>query len=94
MGMSTSIVGIKPPDEKFRKMKAIWDACDAADIEVPDEVYDYFNGETPDDEGVRVDIAKDKNAVFGIGEWAQGGYIVYLDRLPKDVKIIRFTNSW
>ena len=35
--MSTSVVGIKPPDDTWRKMKAAWDACMAADVKPADE---------------------------------------------------------
>jgi hypothetical protein len=94
MGMSTSVVGIKPADSKWRQMKAIWDACEAAEVQVPNEVGHYFGWEEPDDEGVRIDIAEDKNAVIGIGQYNEGGFIIYLDRLPEDVKIIKFENSW
>jgi hypothetical protein len=56
MSMSTHVTGIRPPDEKFKKMLAVWQACEAAGIEVPDEVDDFFNGEKPDPKGVQVDL--------------------------------------
>jgi len=92
MGMSTSVVGFRPPDEKWQKMKAIWDACTAADTEPPEAVYDFFEGETPDAAGVQVDL-KGKAAKEWSNEWAQG-YEINIKDLPKDVTIIRFYNSW
>lgn len=89
MGMSTHVVGFRPPDEKWKKMKAVWDACKVAKTEIPESVVDFFNGETPDPAGVEVEIkAKD---------WSMdsaSGYEIDLDKLPKDIKTIRFYNSW
>jgi hypothetical protein len=42
MSMSTHVKRIVPPDEQWKKMKAIYDSCEAAGIEAPDEVSDYF----------------------------------------------------
>lgn len=93
MGMSTHVVGFKPPDDKFKKMKAAWDACRAAGIEPPEEVYDFFGGESPDANGVVVEI--EKHACCS--KWSedmQDGYEIDVSKLPKDVKIVRFYNSW
>lgn len=42
MSMNTRIYGVIPPDAKWKKMKAVWDACDAANMEVPEEVLNFF----------------------------------------------------
>jgi hypothetical protein len=47
MGMSTHVVGFKPPDEKWRKMKAVWDACEAAGTDPPAAVSKFFEGDVP-----------------------------------------------
>lgn len=89
MGMGTSVVGIRPPDEKWRKMKAIYDACTAAGIEVPQEVDNFFDGGAPDAAGVVVDVSAER--------WASDdaeGLEVDVTALPKDVTRIRFYNSW
>lgn len=89
MGMSTNVIGFRPPDQKWKDMKAVWDSCERANAEIPDEVYDFFNGEPPDEKGVEVAIP--------IEEWsneAGSGFEVEISKLPKDVKIIRFYNSW
>jgi len=93
MGMSTNIVGFKPPDHKFRKMKAIYDACELADVSIPDEVDRFFNGERPDEAGVLVELYRHES----VSEWQDDsgqGYQVDLTKLPSDIKIIRFYNSW
>lgn len=89
MGMSTHIVGFKPPDEKWEKMKAIWDSCKKAGIDCPNEVDEYFEGEPPDSAGVEVEIEG--------CEWSdemREGFEIKLDELPKDVKTVRFYNSY
>jgi hypothetical protein len=87
--MSTEVIGFKPADEKWEKMKKIWDNCEELHIPVPKEVDDFFNGETPDATGVKVDIPTN--------EWegdGASGLEIEVEKIPKDVKIIRFVNSW
>ncbi len=93
MSMSTHVVGIKPPDEKWKAMKRIWDACQAAGIDPPAEVDKFFNGEDPDQSGVVVDLdkhpcAKEYNAEM------QNGIEIDLRKVPGDVAVIRFVNSY
>ncbi len=92
MSMSTHVVGIRPPDAKWKKMKAVWDACKLADISTPDEVYEFFAGEEPDDAGVVVEIEK-SIAVTAWGDDGRAGFEVNIGRLPQDVTVIRFYNS-
>ena len=94
MGMGTFVIGIKPPDERWQKMKRVWDACIAADIPVPDVVGAFFisDEEEPDPAGVMVELPP--NAVR---EWSgkeAEGFEVVLSDVPSDVTIIRFYNSW
>jgi hypothetical protein len=90
MGMSTHVVGFRPPDDRWRQMKAVWDACAAAGTSIPDEVDEFFNGEAPDDAGVTVDIPTHEWS----DEHSREGYEIHLDELPADIKTIRFYNSW
>jgi hypothetical protein len=102
MGMSTSICGIKPADDKFQKMKAIYDACEAAGIPVPNEVNDFFGDNMPDLNGVIVPLHKYANRTStyhkAITEvhvgYPEAGFYVDVTKLPPDVKIIKFSNSW
>jgi hypothetical protein len=92
MSMSTHIVGFKAPDKKWNEMKAIWDACKRAKINVPDEVDEYFDFQEPDDSGVLVNL--DQVAV----RWNDGdmcsGLEIPVHSLPKDLTSIRFYNSY
>lgn len=95
MGMSTHVVGIKPPDAKWKKMKAVWDACKSAGISVPDEVCEFFGNETPDPKGVVVELEKQGCvSKYNDADRTAAGFEVDVTKLPADVKIIRFSNSW
>jgi hypothetical protein len=100
MSMSTHVVGSRPADEKWRKMKAVYDACTAASMEVPKEVEEFFGHERPDEAGVKIDLSYDyrtKKTHESCSAWKddmQEGYEIDVSKLPKDVKIIRFYNSW
>lgn len=97
MGMSTHVVGFKPADAKWQKMKAVWDACDEAGTDVPSEVVKFFGGDIPDKSGVEVG-SRELKAAGAVTEWDNGdsmsGYEIHLDRVPADVKIIRVYNSF
>ena len=94
--MNTHIVGFKPPDAKWKKMKAVWDACLEADTPTPPEVDDFFEHEYPDALGVSVKEEKlrKNGAVKSFNAEMQDGYEIFIDKLPKDVKVIRVYNSY
>lgn len=80
------VVGLKPVDDKWRKYKTIWDACEAAGVKLPKEVYEFFNGIYPeDDKGVSVNIP---HAEYNND--CRTGIDVDISKLPKDVTIVRF----
>jgi hypothetical protein len=91
MSMSTHIYGFRPPDEKWKKMRVIWDACVEADIPVPKQVCNFFGDDIPNSAGVQVDI---KKAVSPIRQDMTDGFEVDLTKLPKDVTKLRFVNSY
>lgn len=96
MGMSTHIVGFKPPDKRWIQMKEIWTSCTLANVKIPDEVVDFFNGEDPDDLGVEIDEfqLRQMNCVVDYNTDNRSGFELYVGKLPKDVKVIRIFNSW
>lgn len=96
MSMSTHIVGFKPPDETWKNMKAIYDACTNAGMDPPDKVVRYFNGSKPDEHGVTVEIEEleKDGAVEKYMADMKDGYEIYLDKIPKDIKVIRVYNSY
>lgn len=101
MGMSTFIYVIKPPDEDWKKMKAIWDACKEAGVDPPEPVGKYFDWEQPDDEGVHrgyshYDFERGEAPAYlrRFRKDHQDGFEVVVADIPEDIKIIRLVNSW
>lgn len=95
MGMSTHVYGIKPPDDTWRRMKAVYEACEDAGILPPPEVDQFFDHEKPDDKGVIVGLdCPAHEAVTEYSDNSREGYEIDLSKLPKDIKIVRFLNSW
>ena len=54
MSASVSVVAVKAPDDMWRKHKAVYDACKAADIDPPEETDRYFEDGEPNPIGVIV----------------------------------------
>lgn len=93
MGMSMHVVAFRPADETWKQMKIIYDACSKADISIPKEVDTFFDFEPPNEEGVQVEIER-TSAVSEIREDMKDGFLVDLSLLPKDIKYIKFYNSY
>ena len=92
MSVSTCVRGFIPQDEKWSTMKAVWNACVAADIQIPDEVLKFFDHEDPNTlEGRLVDIS---SSVTERSFNSTKCYDVEVSRLPEDVKVVRFELSW
>lgn len=97
MSMGTHVEGFIPPDAKFQKMLRAYRACEEAGIPIPPDVWKFFNEESPDEAGVRIDLSYDKkykDAVYEFQNDACQGYEIQLDKLPKDIKVIRVLNCW
>lgn len=96
MSMSTHVSGFKPPDEKWRAMKAVWDSCNTAGVTPPDEVLKFFDHVDPDEHGV--EVSEDTLSALGaVCRWRddyRDGYEVYVEKLPPDVKVIRVFNAY
>lgn len=93
MSMSTRVVGFHPPDEKWKKMKAAWDACEVAAVEVPMEVLEFFGHVAPDPMGVEVDL-KGSSACKPHRADSEDGFEIDIRKLPPGLSIIRFVNSY
>lgn len=93
MSMSTHVIGFRPPDDRWRKMKEIYDSCEAAGVAIPVEVERFFGGEPPDEAGVEVKIS-DTAAVVQYRNDMKDGFEIHVDKLPADVKIVRVFNAY
>ena len=73
-------------DKKWKKMKAIWDACKDAKIDPPPEVDEFFNGETPDDDGVveEIDELLSRRDSNGYDSWD-----IAIKRIPEGATMLR-----
>lgn len=89
MGMSKHVEGVRPPDEKWKAMKKAYEACEAAGIEIPKELQEFFEHQEPDPAGVIVNI-EDTMAVGEFENEDRWGFVVELDKLPPGVKLVRF----
>ena len=93
MSMYTHVIGIKPPNEKWQKMKDAYDACMAAGVPVPNNVMDFFDHEPPDSLGVRVEIEK-LPCTSKYSADMKDGFEIDIKKLPPDVTVIRFYNAY
>lgn len=91
--MNTHIVGFVPPDDKWKQMRAVWDACEEAGIKAPNEVIDFFEGAEPDEQGATVQLDH-HDAVSEYNAEMKSGYEVDLQKLPANVRYLRFYNSY
>lgn len=96
MGASMHVVGLKPPDEKWQKMCAVWDACKSAGVVQPMAVVAFFSGEDPDPSGVPVDETelRDSGALHNWEADMREGFEVDVTKLPADVTVLRFYISY
>lgn len=93
MGMSTHVVGFRPPDATWQVMKEVADACKKARVEIPYDVLDFFEGEPPDDDtpGMEVSLG---DAITPFIADAREGMDVDLRMLPDDIHVVRFYNAY
>lgn len=97
LATSTYVYGIRPPDERWRRMKRVWDVCHESGISPPPEVIAFFNDEEPDGAGVVVSL--DDSAAVRLWKPDQAdsmreGLEVDLSLLPDGVKTIRVVHSY
>lgn len=96
MGVCYYVEGIRPPDERWKKYKAAYDAWrELPDSgELPEQLLAFFDHRDPDKEGVIVDLDECEEAVTEWEEEGRSGYQVDLSKIPKDLKILRFVISY
>lgn len=92
MGMHLRVVGHRTADETWNRQKAVWDACEAAGIRVPDEVLQFFDHVHPGDKpGMEAPI---DGAMRALKEDGIDGYEVDLQALPAGIRYLRCYCSW
>lgn len=88
MGMSTHVIGFRPPDDAWKRHKAVWDSCNTANVVVPDATVAFFDYRGPDERGVEVELTTEKYNTEG-----REGIEVDVSKLPPGLSIIRFYNA-
>jgi hypothetical protein len=92
MSMTTHVIGFRPPDEHWQRMKAAWDACESAGATIPNAVLEFFDHVNPGDApGAEVALP---GAVTEYKSESQQGYEIDVRKLPPSVHIIRVVNSY
>ena len=95
MSMSTHVYGIRPPDDNWKKMYAIWKACKSGSVDIPEVVLDFFDSGNPDPKGVVLTLDRAENGCCAAyNDEYSSGFEADLTQIPKDIKILRFARSW
>lgn len=85
MSVTMDVYGIKKADDKFYKMKAVYDSCTKANVKIPEEVDDYFGDREPDEKGVVIELNNDQ-----LKEISDYKYEIDLSKFDKDISLLRF----
>lgn len=93
MGMHSHVIGIRPPNDEYQKKVTAWKACVAANIDVPQELMDYFEGEGPREGGMQLNL-EDHHCCEIFNEEMKDGFTIELEHVPEGVKFIRFYNAY
>lgn len=97
MSMSTYVRGFRDMDGKFKEMLEIKRFCDSKKVSYPKEVTEYFGRNLAEDEqymiGEMLEISI-PHKEFDDERVNGSGIEILVKDIPKEVKVIRFTNSW
>jgi hypothetical protein len=97
MSVSTYLQAFRDLDGKFKKMMEAKKYCDKNNLSYPKEIKEYFgelldqNDKDIEDEMAEIDI---ENVIEEYKEEMSEGFEIELSKLPKEVKKIRFINSY
>lgn len=89
MSESYFVRGIMEPTEDYKRKFAAFKACQEAGIEIPEELWKYFNDETPYEGGADVKIPFET-----VKEPGSFIYEVDLKKLPPQVTKVHFVISF
>lgn len=91
MTQSLWLYGYAPPDEKWEQMAKIYFACKDAKIDPPPEVEKYFEDGEPDPQGQETSLKHLAREYSAPMHW---GLEIDLDKIPKNIRTIRFYVSY
>lgn len=93
MSESFHAYAIQELDEESQNMSDIWHACVRAKVDVPDEVIDFFGSQGPHDKGRPVSLDSHE-CCNNYSDDMKTGLEIDIEKLPPNVKIIRFFVSY
>lgn len=94
MSMSTHMLGFHPPDKKWKQMKAVWDSCEKAGVDIPENVLEFFGGvDAPDERGVEIDL-EELPCCSEYDDDGQEGFEIDISKLPENITHLRFFNGY
>lgn len=93
MSMSTHVIGIVAVNAEYQKKYKAYKACEDAEVDIPQELIEFFNGESPDPNGMVIDLRKNP-CVKKYSADMIDGFDIDLSKVDKNIKIIRFYNSY
>lgn len=94
----TTIAGVIPADEQYKKMLQVFDACKAAGIECPEAVSEYFRlGDfledyNPPHDGMEIDLEDVPGLITEYGDEDEYGgayYDIDVSKIPDNIQKIR-----
>lgn len=96
MSISTHIKGVRDLDGEFLKMVKVKEACEEASIDYPEEVKKYFKYPKERVEYLKK-LMEEIDITLSVSQKVDDYCDIFevdLSRLPKEVKLIRFVNSY
>lgn len=88
MGVRVYIEAILEETPQYKKMKAIYDLCEEAYVEIPKEVLDFLEEHSPSKYGMGIQIEEAIKKMEG--DCDEGTiYLVDLTKIPKGVTMLR-----
>ena len=102
MGMMSYVVGIRKPDDKWKKYKKIIDALEESGLtweDAPKDVKEFFGWDRPDPDGISITLASkygnDNHECCQLHEEEmEDGFVIDISKLPKNITHIKFLNSY
>lgn len=95
MGMSTHITAFRDMDSNFKQMLEIKLFCDSRKVSYPKEVTDFFGSLVCENEEYLIEsFTEMKVPTRSYSSDGRKGFEIDVKDIPKEVKTIRFYNSW
>lgn len=88
------VKAIVPADAKWHQMKAVRDACVAANVNIPSEVDEFFGWTVPDEGGMTIKLDDGSLCCARYSADMCEGLTIDMSKLPANVKLLRVYISY